>query len=161
MEHEGLLLQTSLHMGSAAEVTEGGRRNRKWYLHVREWPRMLLNSFYVGLDRFLKHPAPFKFLWKIDSGFKLLHLEVVQFLDLFCSLGFNTKQMESSEQALLSQRVLPPSSGSPACFCFCGFFRLNSTLLSHLQGNFGDLKRPKVEREPQGRRVRSKLYMIV
>lgn len=40
---EGPLLQTSLHMASSG----------KWYLHVGEWPRMPLASFYIVLDRFL------------------------------------------------------------------------------------------------------------
>lgn len=84
MACEGPLFQTSLRMAQLRKLLQVGGEAENGTFMWGEWPRVRLNSFYVVLDRFLEHPAPFKFFWRIDSGFQLHHLEVGKFLDLFC-----------------------------------------------------------------------------
>ena len=92
---------------------------------------VLVESFSVVLDGFLVHLAPFKFFWKIDSGFRF-QLEAIQFLGLFQTMGKDQKHVKILGQALLSWRVFLPTGGSPVCFC--GIFRLNLHLLQRSSG---------------------------
>lgn len=45
MAREALCCRCLFMWGHPLEVSQGRKRSRKWYLHVGEWPRVLLNSF--------------------------------------------------------------------------------------------------------------------
>jgi len=104
------------------------------------------------------NPAPFTLFWKIDSAFTF-HLQVVQFLDLFPSLGIDKNRLRSWGRH--SSHIEGPATYTWSPTCFCGFFRLNSSLLGFLQGSSDNPKWAKVEREAQDRRSRGRLLMMV